>query len=201
MYGSVPVTSWDWVKVAVRLVDGQFFEVNPALAAMLGYDSPNEVVKLNTANLYADQEERSRLVQKWLETERIEDEVNWNRRSGEIIRVRLSGRTLTDRHGIVQGFEFIAEDGTERRALEAQLRAKPPLFTVLTELTAQKELRTLGSSAATRAGYVGPALPRANCDFGDSPRGFFHPTVRVVNRKHTSGGSALSLATTLPHVS
>jgi len=103
-------------------VDGQFFEVNPALAAMLGYDSPNEVVKLNTANLYADQEERSRLVQKWLETERIEDEVNWNRRNGEIIRVRLSGRTLTDRHGIVQGFEFIAEDVTERRALEAQLR-------------------------------------------------------------------------------
>ena len=103
-------------------VDGQFFEVNPALAAMLGYDSPNEVVKLNTANLYADQEERSRLVQKWLETERIEDEVNWNRRNGEIIRVRLSGRTLTDRHGIVQGFEFIAEDVTERRTLEAQLR-------------------------------------------------------------------------------
>src|SRR5437660_117736 len=32
------------------------------------------------------------------------------------------GRTLTDRHGIVQGFEFIAEDVTERRALEAQLR-------------------------------------------------------------------------------
>jgi len=103
-------------------VDGQFFEVNPALAAMLGYDSPDEVVKLNLANLHADQEERSRLVQKWVETERIEDEVNWNRRSGEIIRVRLSGRTLTDQQGVVQGFEFIAEDVTERRALEAQLR-------------------------------------------------------------------------------
>ncbi len=103
-------------------VDGQFFEVNPALAAMLGYESTDEVVRLNTANLYADQEERSRLVQKWLAKERIEDEVNWNRRGGEIIRVRLSGRTLTDQQGIVQGFEFIAEDVTERRALEAQLR-------------------------------------------------------------------------------
>ena len=103
-------------------VDGQFFEVNPALAAMLGYDSPEEVVKLNAGNLHADQEERSRMVQKWMETERIEDEVNWNRRSGETIRVRLSGRTLTDQQGVVQGFEFIAEDVTERRALEAQLR-------------------------------------------------------------------------------
>ncbi len=103
-------------------VDGQLFEVNPALAAMLGYDSPVEVVKLDTANIYADQEERSRLVQKWLEKERIEDEVNWNRRNGEIIRVRLSGRTLSDQQGTVQGFEFIAEDVTERRALEEQLR-------------------------------------------------------------------------------
>ena len=103
-------------------VDGQFFEVNGALAAMLGYDSPNEVVKLNVANLHADQEERSRLVQKWVNTERIEDEVNWNRRNGEIIRVRLSGRPLTDQQGVVQGFEFIAEDVTERRALEGQLR-------------------------------------------------------------------------------
>lgn len=103
-------------------VDGQFFEVNPALAAMLGYDSPDEVVKLNLANLHADQEERSRMVQKWAAAERIEDEVNWNRRSGEIIRVRLSGRTLTDQQGVVQGFEFVAEDVTERRALEAQLR-------------------------------------------------------------------------------
>jgi two-component system, cell cycle sensor histidine kinase and response regulator CckA len=103
-------------------LDGQFFEVNPALATMLGYDSPEEVVKLNVANLQTDQEERSRSIQKWVETERIEDEVNWNRRSGEIIRVRLSGRTLTDQQGVVQGFEFIAEDVTERRALEAQLR-------------------------------------------------------------------------------
>jgi two-component system, cell cycle sensor histidine kinase and response regulator CckA len=103
-------------------VDGQFFEVNPALAAMLGYDSPDEVVKLNAASLHADQEERVRMVQKWIETKRIEDEVNWNRRNGEMIRVRLSGRTLTDQQGVVQGFEFIAEDVTERRALEAQLR-------------------------------------------------------------------------------
>jgi two-component system cell cycle sensor histidine kinase/response regulator CckA len=103
-------------------VDGQFFAVNPALAAMLGYDSPDEVVKLNAASLHADQEERSRMVRKWVETERIEDEVNWNRRSGEIIRVRLNGRTMIDQQGVVQGFEFIAEDVTERRALEAQLR-------------------------------------------------------------------------------
>jgi len=103
-------------------VDGQFLEVSPALAAMLGYDSPDEVGKLNLANLHTDQEERSRMVQKWVVTERIEDEVNWNRRDGEIIRVRLRGRTLTDQQGTVQGFEVVAEDVTERRALEEQLR-------------------------------------------------------------------------------
>ena len=103
-------------------VDGQFLEVNPALAAMLGYDSPDEVLQLDAAKVYVDPEERSRLVQKWLATDRIEDEVNWRRRNGEVIRVRLSGRPLTDQQNVVQGLEFIVEDVTSRRSLEEQLR-------------------------------------------------------------------------------
>ena len=103
-------------------VDGQFLEVNPALAAMLGYDSPDEVLQLDAANVYVDPDERSRLVHKWLAEDRIEDEVNWRRRNGEVIRVRLSGRPLTDQQNVVQGLEFIVEDVTSRRSLEEQLR-------------------------------------------------------------------------------
>jgi signal transduction histidine kinase/ActR/RegA family two-component response regulator len=62
------------------------------------------------------------LVQKWLQETKIEDEVRWRRRNGTIITVRLNGRTLIDEPGVVQAFEFIAEDVTERRSLEQELR-------------------------------------------------------------------------------
>jgi two-component system cell cycle sensor histidine kinase/response regulator CckA len=103
--------------------EGEFLEVNPALVAMLGYNSAEEVLKLNVATeLYLDPQEKPRLVQKWLEEAKIEDEVKWRRRDRTIITVRLNGRTLTDEVGAVQGFEFIAEDVTERRCLEQELR-------------------------------------------------------------------------------
>lgn len=104
-------------------LDGQFLEVNPALVAMLGYNSADEVLKLDaTSQVYADAQERHRLVQKWLQETRIEDEVKWRRRDGTIITVRLNGRTFTDEQGVVQEFEFIVEDVTGRRSLEQELR-------------------------------------------------------------------------------
>src|ERR1700680_2272582 len=103
--------------------EGEFLEVNPALVEMLGYNFAGEVLKLNPATeLYLDPQENPRLVQKWLEETNIEDEVKWRRRDGTIITVRLNGRTLTDEGGVVLGFEFIAEDVTERRSLEHELR-------------------------------------------------------------------------------
>src|SRR3984893_17740393 len=104
-------------------LEGQFLELNRALVSMLGYNSADELLKLNaTAEIYADPQEGPRLVQKWLQETKIEDEVRWRRRDGTIITVRLTGRTLTDEQGVVQGFEFIAEDATEQRSLEQELR-------------------------------------------------------------------------------
>src|SRR2546427_181079 len=104
-------------------LDGQFLEVNPALVAMLGYSFAADVLKLNAAtDVHVYREGSSPLVQKWLQEKRIEDEVTWRRRDGTIITVRLNGRPLIDEQGAVQTFEFIAEDVTERRSLEQELR-------------------------------------------------------------------------------
>ena len=104
-------------------LDGQFLEVNPALVAMLGYNSADDVLKLNAAtDVHVYGEDSPPLLQKWLQEKRIEDEVTWRRRDGTIITVRLNGRTLTDELGVVQSLEFIAEDVTERRYLERELR-------------------------------------------------------------------------------
>jgi signal transduction histidine kinase/ActR/RegA family two-component response regulator len=49
-------------------------------------------------------------------------EVKWRRKDGRQITVRLSGRAILDHSGHAPLFEMIAEDVTERLALEEQLR-------------------------------------------------------------------------------
>jgi len=104
-------------------LDGRFLDVNPALVAMLGYSSTEEVLKLSVSqDVFAEPEEGLRLLHKWQVTAEIEEEVQWKRRDQRLITVRLSGRVLGSEHQRPAGLEVIAEDVTERRALEEQLR-------------------------------------------------------------------------------
>jgi two-component system, cell cycle sensor histidine kinase and response regulator CckA len=104
-------------------LDGRFLDVNPALVAMLGYSSAEEVLKLSvTQDVFAEPEEGLRLLPKWKQTGEIEEEVQWKRRDQRLITVRLSGRVLGTEHQRAAGIEVIAEDVTERRVLEEQLR-------------------------------------------------------------------------------
>jgi len=103
-------------------LDGRFLDVNPALVAMLGYSSTEEVLKLSSQDVFAEPEEGLRLLHKWQVTAEIEEEVQWKRRDQRLITVRLSGRVLRTENQRAAGLEVIAEDVTERRALEEQLR-------------------------------------------------------------------------------
>jgi PAS domain S-box-containing protein len=103
---------------------GRFLMVNPALITMLGYETPDELVGLDMRrDLYADPEERDRAVAQFAASGRIAElEVRWKRKDGDLITVRLSGRPVHDARGELECFEMIAEDVTEQRQLEAQLR-------------------------------------------------------------------------------
>jgi two-component system, cell cycle sensor histidine kinase and response regulator CckA len=105
-------------------VDDRFLDVNPALVAMLGYDSAEELLKVSLArDLYVDPEQRMRLIAAHEGRKSFQNvEVRWRRKDGRPITVRLSGRALIDGQGQPTEFEMIAEDVTERRALEDQLR-------------------------------------------------------------------------------
>jgi PAS domain S-box-containing protein len=103
-------------------LEGRFLEVNPALVAMLGYSSAEEVLKLSVAqDVFNEPEEGLRLLHKWQLTGKIEEEVQWRRADQRLITVRLNGRVLGSDQKMA-GIEVIAEDVTERRALEEQLR-------------------------------------------------------------------------------
>jgi PAS domain S-box-containing protein len=104
-------------------LDGRFLDVNPALVAMLGYSSAGEVLRLSVSqDVFAKPEEGLRLLRKWELTGEITEEVQWKRRDQRLITVRLRGRVLGTEHQRAKGLELIAEDVTERRMLEEQLR-------------------------------------------------------------------------------
>ena len=105
-------------------MEGKFLTVNLALVKMLGYQSSADLLAVDPAsNVYADPDEFARLIDQFRQSNRVERmEVGWKTQDGNPITVRLSGRAVPDDRGKPQSFEFIAEDVTEQRALEAQLR-------------------------------------------------------------------------------
>jgi PAS domain S-box-containing protein len=105
-------------------VNGRFVAVNPALVRMLGYENDGEVLALDpVTDVYADAADFQRVVDRCRESDHIEGmEVEWRRRDGSTITVRVSGRVVRSVDVDEDSFEMIAEDVTDQRALEAQLR-------------------------------------------------------------------------------
>jgi diguanylate cyclase (GGDEF)-like protein/PAS domain S-box-containing protein len=105
-------------------VDGRFLEVNDALVAMLGYESKED---LKTANLISDiirdPIERAQLFEPYRKTGHIDlIEVEWKRKDGTPMKVRLSGRQVGSEEGTPLGCEIIAVDVTAQRSSEDLLR-------------------------------------------------------------------------------
>jgi len=102
--------------------DGRFLDVNPALVEMLGHSSEAEVMAVCAdREVFRDPGERARILQHHPES--LEGvEVGWKRKDGTPITVRLSGRPVRDVGGPAACYELIAENVTEQRVLEHQLR-------------------------------------------------------------------------------
>lgn len=107
-------------------LDGRFLDVNPALATMLGYESPADTIAQQSAlGLYANAADRPPLIEKLLSSGRVEDaEVRWKRRDGSPMTVRINARAVRGAGGSVDAVEVVVKDVTERvRADEQRLRA------------------------------------------------------------------------------
>jgi PAS domain S-box-containing protein len=104
--------------------DGTLLDVNPAMVAMLGYSSRDELLKRNLKfDIYEDESTRRVILERYGASERVEGvEVKWRRKDGKTIVVRLSGNLVPEKNGSIDHYEVIAEDITERRSLEEQLR-------------------------------------------------------------------------------
>jgi PAS domain S-box-containing protein len=90
---------------------------------MLGYQSEADLLQIDLAtDLYVAPEARGRLVERFQVAERIEGvELEWKRKDGRVMTVRLAGRARVRPEGDPRFFEMIAEDVTETRRFQLQL--------------------------------------------------------------------------------
>jgi PAS domain S-box-containing protein len=96
--------------------NGELLDVNPALVAMLGYSSREELLTRNlNVDIYEDASVRASVLMRYGFHERVDGvEVKWKRKDGKIIGVRVSGGAVREKNGAISHFEVIAEDITER---------------------------------------------------------------------------------------
>lgn len=106
-------------------LDGRFRTVNPALARMLGYASPGEVMEQVTdiaTQLYCTTEGRERLMTILFEVEKIAGfEVEFKRRDGSGLWVSLNARLHRNSMGDIEFIEGTMQDITDRRSDEQRM--------------------------------------------------------------------------------
>jgi len=104
-------------------LDGDLLDANPAMVQMLGYESIAELLDIdNRLLLYRDPAVREAVATRYRNHDRGDATVEWKRKNGKIISVRLIGRRSRDVRRNSDCVEVIVEDVTERIAMEKQLR-------------------------------------------------------------------------------
>ena len=107
-------------------VEGKFLTANPAMARMLGYESPEEL--LGTISnirdqLYVVPERRGEIYQLALRESFVSGfEVEMLRKDGSPMWVSINARAVPDPGGDIAGYEGTIEDITERKRAEEALR-------------------------------------------------------------------------------
>lgn len=106
--------------------DGRHLTANPALAKILGYDSPEEVIANLTDiehQIYVDPNRRAKFVQLMQQHGAISDfESQAYRKDGSIIWISENARVVRDESGELLYYEGLIEDITERKRAEEALR-------------------------------------------------------------------------------
>jgi diguanylate cyclase (GGDEF)-like protein/PAS domain S-box-containing protein len=105
---------------------GRFLSVNPAMARIFGYETPEEMVA-GIVNIekqdYVDPADRREFQRLMIEQGEAREFTSWNyRKNGERIWIQESARAVKDAQGNVLYYEGFVSDITERKQAEDELR-------------------------------------------------------------------------------
>ncbi len=108
---------------------GRIVMANPALAALLGYPSVDDLARVNVRDLYVHPEHRDRLFTRTAAgTDLTRVEVELRRADGERIWARSTARAIRDERGATLFLEGILEDVTEAHRTRRRLEASEERF-------------------------------------------------------------------------
>ncbi len=105
-------------------LEGKFIEVNPALANMLGYNKPQEVlddIDDIARQIYVEGSKRDSIVDNSAKTKIDKYDNVYRRKNGEVFNANLFLRKITDENG-QEILEGIVEETTERKKYEEKLK-------------------------------------------------------------------------------
>jgi diguanylate cyclase (GGDEF)-like protein/PAS domain S-box-containing protein len=158
---------WDNPTYGICRFDdnGRLLEANPALVTMLGYVSREELVAANLKNeLIRDPEAWDQLLDSCSKTGGIDRlQLDWTRRDGTKIKVRLGGRQVIGDAASFDGWELIVEDVTAQCALENQLRQLATTDS-LTGLANYRQLTEAVDAEMRRSERMGRSFAVLLCD-------------------------------------
>ena len=107
-------------------VDGRFLTANPAMARMLGYGSPEELLGAISSirdQLYVEPQRRDELYQLALRDGFVSGfELQMHRKDGDFVWVSVNARVIYDDRGDISYYEGTVENITERKRAEEALR-------------------------------------------------------------------------------
>jgi PAS domain S-box-containing protein len=111
------------VGVIQSTPDGTILLANPALAAIIGYSAPEELVGRNILEtLYWDRADRTDFIRRIELPEGATGEMQWKRKDGSPVWVDVRARAVKDASGKTAYFEGFVYDLTGRKSLEGQFR-------------------------------------------------------------------------------
>jgi PAS domain S-box-containing protein/putative nucleotidyltransferase with HDIG domain len=133
--------------------EGRFILVNQAMARILGYDSPEELISGVTdigSQLYVNPKERTELIEKALQRDdlSIKYETRLYRKDGRVIWVARTIHAVRDQNGEIKYFEGMMTDITEKKENITRLRnALVQTIHVLASVVETRDPYTAGHQA------------------------------------------------------
>jgi PAS domain S-box-containing protein len=113
---------------------GRFIEANPSIVRQFEYESREEFLKVNVADLYQDARERKNFSEK-LRTQGVvrNEELRLRKKDGTPFWGSVTARAIYDERGNVKYYDGIIEDITERKRAEEELRESEEKYRHLVE--------------------------------------------------------------------
>lgn len=123
---------------------GKFLEVNPALAKMLGYNTPEEVINSIqdiSKEIYVNSEKRKEIVEEAEIKQGVQRYENvYRKKDGKHFTANLILKTVKDIHGNIEYLEGIVEDITHRKEAEQKLKESEAQKSLILETMGEKLL-------------------------------------------------------------